>query len=460
MRRLGVLILSFFIVLAFFATRDRKNEDNIPFFVENSSVIKNKDDDHYVYNSRNKVDYTVLNIIKKKSSVEYILSNDTIAVEFTGESSRKFNRIIKDKINVGDRVCVKGKEKKLDNFYLDNFNYGRYLKSRGIKKYFTVENMRKTGSNRFYHFIGSIKKSISDTNKFLFKKNSDILNSLILGEKLVDSELESIFTDSGTRHIMAISGLHIAIISSIAVCIIGSINRVDRLILFAFIMKLYVIMVGEGYSVERAYIVVIIQALCSLFKKRFDLLNALCYIASYSIAENPYIIYNVTFQMSYLSMASIGIYTKYIKEYIKSDILASTISSSILMTPILALYFEQVTPVSILGNIVIIPFLTLIVLLDLVSVSLYSFVGFLYQIPVFIEKTILDTLLNLLKFIGNFGVNTIEFKKFDISFVVLYYIIVIVFSMYFYRYTLLKSRIEKERYDFILGEDREGLEEL
>lgn len=307
--------------------------------------------------------------------------------------------------------------------------------------------------------VGKIKTTIRNTNRYLLKSNSDILNSIILGDKDIDIDTENIFTDSGTRHIMAISGLHIAILSSIMILMMGRLTKPSRLIVFCIVMKVYMDIVGGGASIQRAYLVILIQIGCILMKKRFDVVNVLCYIATYSILENSYIIYNISFQLSYLSMLSIGIYTKYIKKHLLFTTVAVSISSSILITPILALNFGQINMVSILGNIVILPFLFLMIAIDIAIIILYLMIGKLYRPLVYIEDTMMDFLIKSLKLVGNYGVNNIQLKKFDRIWIVLYYIIVAVFSGIIYYVNIQKSTMTEEMYDRIMGKSELDINE-
>ena len=57
---------------------------------------------------------------------------------------------------------------------------------------------------------------MSNTFRYLYKDNSDFLNSIILGQKNDLSEDEKlIFSRTGTSHIIAISGLHTGILSGL-----------------------------------------------------------------------------------------------------------------------------------------------------------------------------------------------------------------------------------------------------
>ena len=64
----------------------------------------------------------VTNIVKKKKITNYYMGK-VLSVDFSGKDRG---------VHIGDRLCVYGKSRDLNDLIIKDFDYGRYLRSRGI----------------------------------------------------------------------------------------------------------------------------------------------------------------------------------------------------------------------------------------------------------------------------------------------------------------------------------------
>ena len=386
---------------------------------------------------------TVKNIIIKKKTVEYWF-DDFIAVKM------KYKNNYKNKsrdCQIGDRVLVLGLEEDLNDFYIGDFNYGRHLRSKGCKKYIRISDMKKVSENPAYRLIGRIKKYIIDSNRTLYKKNSDILNAVLVADKTtLKDEDKYIFSDSGTSHVMAVSGLHVGIICGIILIFVGKINSIKRLSILCVFLLFYNCLVGGGPSISRAILMTILSCLGFFVFRQVDLINILFIIASIMVLQNPYIIYNISFELSFLAMLSLAIFTKYIKQYVYSDILAGSISVAIFTSPLVLYKFETVSTMGVLGNLVILPMMALIICLDMLSIITYYINIPIYSILAYINSSIIDLVMVLLKRIGDYGVNNIDVRDPSLFKLLTYYIIVVGLAIYLDYYYIEKGKYTRELY--------------
>src|SRR3712207_683234 len=124
--------------------------------------------------------------------------------------------------------------------------------------------MRIVSESFFYKNLGELKSYLVDTNRKLYKSNSDILNAILLADKTTLSQEDRyIFSDSGTSHIMAVSGLHVGIICSIMLIFIGKVNSYERLIILTCFLYFYNLLVGGGPSITRAISMTILSCMRS-----------------------------------------------------------------------------------------------------------------------------------------------------------------------------------------------------
>ena len=411
MRRPLLLIFILLLILGFFITKDREldniNEDTKTTI---TGVVKDK---------KEKSKYT-----------QYIIDGYLV-----NDYKRKYE------LKIGKVVSVQGKLKDLDRMNFDDFNYGRYIKSCGYKGVIYSDYFKVIGQNKFYINLGQLKMYMRDTFRYLYKDTSNFINSFLLGMKddLTQEENE-MFSRTGTSHVIAISGLHTNIICILIAYVIRGINKLYKLFILMIIMVLYSIMVGFSPSIVRAVAFVAVMYLAVfLFKKR-DGITTLSLIASVLIINNPYTIYNVSFQLSFLATLSILYFNKIIKKRLKFDIVSMTIAANILTMPIVYYVFGGIPVLSILGNIVIIPFIGIIMNLSIFSILFFEFNLNITKVIVYINKTLINMVYYILDKLSQIEIGYIEVENPSMTYVIIYY--VLIFSYMIYRE--LKTMKEQE----------------
>lgn len=411
MRRPLLLIFILLLILGFFITKDREldnlNEDTKTTI---TGVVKDK---------KEKSKYT-----------QYIIDGYLV-----NDYKRKYE------LKIGKVVSVQGKLKDLDKMEFDDFNYGRYIRSCGYKGVIYSDYFKVIGQNKFYINLGQLKMYMRDTFRYLYKDTSNFINSFLLGMKddLTQEENE-MFSRTGTSHVIAISGLHTNIICILIAYVIRGINKLYKLFILMIIMVLYSIMVGFSPSIVRAVAFVAVMYLAVfLFKKR-DGITTLSLIASVLIINNPYTIYNVSFQLSFLATLSILYFNKIIKKRLKFDIVSMTIAANILTMPIVYYVFGGIPVLSILGNIVIIPFIGIIMNLSIFSILFFEFSLNITKVIVYINKTLINMVYYILDKLSQIEIGYIEVENPSMTYVIIYY--VLIFSYMIYRE--LKTMKEQE----------------
>ena len=411
MRRPLLLIFILLLILGFFITKDREldniNEDTKTTI---TGVVKDK---------KEKSKYT-----------QYIIDGYLV-----NDYKRKYE------LKIGKVVSVQGKQKDLDKMEFDDFNYGRYIRSCGYKGVIYSDYFKVIGQNKFYINLGQLKMYMRDTFRYLYKDTSNFINSFLLGMKddLTQEENE-MFSRTGTSHVIAISGLHTNIICILIAYVIRGINKLYKLFILMIIMVLYSIMVGFSPSIVRAVAFVAVMYLAVfLFKKR-DGITTLSLIASVLIINNPYTIYNVSFQLSFLATLSILYFNKIIKKRLKFDIVSMTIAANILTMPIVYYVFGGIPVLSILGNIVIIPFIGIIMNLSIFSILFFEFSLNITKVIVYINKTLINMVYYILDKLSQIEIGYIEVENPKMTYVIIYY--VLIFSYMIYRE--LKTMKEQE----------------
>lgn len=264
-----------------------------------------------------------------------------------------------------------------EDFPNSNFSFRKYLKSLEIDWNATLFSNKITithKENLFTSTSYNIRKNIQKRIYEIFDKNSAaIVSALTTGDKsLIDAETKQNFVLSGTAHILALSGLHVGLISFIIFNLLSFINnKWMKSILSILLIFVFVYITGFLTSALRAAIMISVYIIMQNFERKINPLNSIGLAGLILFLINPNIIFSVSFQMSFLSVLGIlflypKIYEKFtgiinnnkILNFVFSS-LALTISSSILLSPLIAYYFDIFSIISPFANLLVVPLMIL-----------------------------------------------------------------------------------------------------
>ncbi|SFE48002.1 ComEC/Rec2 family competence protein [Peptostreptococcus sp. D1] len=422
MRRPGLLILILTVFIVF-------------------NIKDNKSVNDSISNGNSVICGVITNKKYKKSTIEYIVSDSLISVKKYDWELNKKNGI--SDLSIGDRVVFFGESEDLDNMNVKGFDYGMYLKSVGINRYLRAKNFKLVGRSYLLSKLSIAKDYIIKTNRFLYKELSSVVNALVIGRiESIDEEIQYIFKDSGTSHVMAISGLHIGLIANMIVILLGKISNLKKIIAIFIIIMLYSLMIGGGSSIYRAISMMAVLYTSFFLDRDFDIENVVYVLSSIFIIVNPNVIYNASFLLSFGTVLSIRIFTRYLKLLLCFNSVCISIAANILTIPIILFFYGEVSTVSIIGNIVAIPFAMIILVLDFLSMIFFN-ASFAISMAISqVNVHILDTLIYVLKMIGDYGVNNIVIKKMGIGAMISYFVIVILIDIFLERYFIIKNKFD------------------
>lgn len=270
-----------------------------------------------------------------------------------------------------------------------DFSYRDYLKKKGIYRTISVwkkENLQikgKVKTNLLKESAILLKNKIIKFHKrSLSYPYNDILNSIIFGQKSspLPKEWQRLFQNVGIIHIVAASGLHIFFILSFVLMLFGfSYVRDIRLkfiiiVIASLIIIFYAQMAGGTFSVYRAVIMGVVALGALLLEREYFPYNALSLAALLLLIISPYALFEVSFQLSFTACLGIIYLAPKFINYFKNikfkifpnfifyflSLCAVTFSAQIFVTPLIIYYFNQFSPFSLFANILILPFVGLI----------------------------------------------------------------------------------------------------
>ena len=233
----------------------------------------------------------------------------------------------------------------------------------------------------------SLKASILSLRDFLKELSDDhfsetessLIKAMFLGDRTdLPKHIKQLFAVTGTAHVLAISGLHIGIISGLIWLISQplSFQRSQHIVMRIIFLLFYVSLCGGRVSVSRASIMAITVLLSYLFDRDVDGLNLVCFSALLILIWNPYLILDIGFQLSFTCLLSILFLSQYVRQlithfcpvkhtFVKWLLYSFSLSMGIWIgvLGLIAYYFHMVSPIAIVANMIVVPMMTVIVVL-------------------------------------------------------------------------------------------------
>lgn len=209
-----------------------------------------------------------------------------------------------------------------------------------------------------------------------------IIFAMTLGDKThVDKAMSENFSVAGASHILALSGLHLGIIFSLLSFFFGK-NRKRNILVQAIIISFiwaYVLMVGMPVSIIRAATMLTLYSIVGLTCRTKMSLNIFAFTGIVMLLINPLSLWDIGFQLSFLSVASIltiyhNIYNIFspqtkVGRWIWASIVVS-IAAQIGTAPLVAYYFGRFSCYFIIVNLVVIPLATTIIFGSIIATVL------------------------------------------------------------------------------------------
>lgn len=283
----------------------------------------------------------------------------------------------------------------------EDFSYRDYLAGQGVHAYMTrVEVTRLPSATKWYGNAGNpierwlyaLKdKALANIYLLFPDPEASLLAGILLGvDTGLPKDLQQAFKDTGTAHIIAISGFNIAIIAGLFFTLFGRVFGQARGSLVAILgVSLYTFLVGADAAVVRAAIMGSLSLIARLFGRRNDGLNALLFSAALMTLVNPYTPWDVGFQLSFFATLGLILYAepfqawavRFIRRYFdpgKAQKIAAPLSEYVLLTlaaqlttlPIMVWHFRRISLVSLLANPFILPVQPAVMILGGIAVLL------------------------------------------------------------------------------------------
>jgi competence protein ComEC len=382
------LILFFILVLGFFNIQKQR------YFIEHNQHIGQYID-------------------KGKIAVEGIVIETPLAYPDKNVLIIRCLRIIKDNIYVpvsgnirlvippdlkfqyGDFIRFHSTLKGIHNFNNPGgFDYESYLNLRGIYATgFISDNskiilLRQKTANRARLKLESFRNYLKE---IIYKNASspqkEIIEAMTIGnQNEIPTDVRDNFNKTGTAHILSISGLHIGMVSTVAFFFAFLILKSSEYLMLrfniiklaataAFLMVLiYALIAGMGVTVMRSALMALIFLIALIWGKQKDLYSTLALAGLIILAISPEAFFDISFQLSFMAVlaliyivpkfsnipfekfSSLPLWTHGTIRYGYLSVIVC-IAATIGTLPLIMYYFNRVSCITIIANLVAVPLL-------------------------------------------------------------------------------------------------------
>jgi competence protein ComEC len=372
----------------------------------NKTIIPKTESDFYIkFTEDPKIDGDMLQITGKE-----IRFHERIMIRY-----RIPSRSVKEELentNFYGYVCkIDGQLKKPQQAKNENaFNYREYLKNKGIfwivdSKEITFQKCTKEKVNRLL-FIKKIRfKGINYLQQHFPPEIAALSSALIFGDRdMMDPDVLSDYQKAGIIHLLAISGLHVSLFIGM-LFFIGLRLGATKEFMTHFILVLlpiYAVLTGGSPSVLRAVFMIFIVMAVMKWRRvvKIDPIDSIGLAFSFLLLINPLILLDVGFQLSFSVTFAVILSVPLILQRYQSS-LAKLIATSIIAQfsslPFLLFHFYQSSMISIIANLLFIPFFSFVLLPGIYLLFFFQLLfGLipLWIIDLFIKLIHLSTLIS------------------------------------------------------------------
>lgn len=412
----------------------------------------------------------------------------------------KFSDPGKEEVNSKNcRVLVRVRFSKEDIFYGEKYRFSGVLRipeDEGFRNYLKRHKVSATvnvGNRKRIRYIGEgktnplievalkLKKTLTNNLQAYVSPNYfPMLGGMMLKAGVIPGQIREMFSKIGVVHVLAISGLHVWIMGGIFLIIFKLLNipkRISFSVTFILII-IYVFVTGLRVPVIRAGLMVNLFLLGYIIRRKTDIFIALSAALLLILLWNPYYLFDVGFQLSFITVSSIVLITPRLENLfnlpalicrqqagmhsIWSSLFVGTpfliilriflvsIAAWLGSLPLVAYYFGRISWIGPFSNLIVIPLVTLILasgFVLLVSVWVFPFLSAFFGA---IVNFLLFLLLKISEIMSSWSFVYSELPKFDVKIIFMYYFAIFLF-IYYPKLTRLALRLLTKREGFKRG---------
>ncbi len=368
----------------------------------------------------------------------------------------------------GDKINFSGKLEQPQNFITDQgkeFDYINYLRKDGIfyvMSYADIEIVSHGNGNKIKNALLFIKNKFLEKMNFAIPEPENLLmGGLILGEKSSFSqELRQNFVDTGTIHIVALSGYNITIVAEWIMKLLVFLPSGASIWAGIVTILLFVLMTGSSSTAIRAGVMAILALVARYTGRNYDVARALILAGAFMILFNPFIlVYDVSFQLSFIATVAVIFLAPRIEKYFLwvtekfklRDIVSVTCAAYVFVFPFILYKMGNLSIVALPANILILPFIPFTMLFGFLT-GFAGMIWYILAIPLgYLSYLFLHYELSVVDFFAEFPFAAFSIPNFPL------WLTLLIYAYFIYR---LFGKVIKSFFQWDQGEPKEIIEPL
>lgn len=384
---------------------------------------------------------------RRRDHAKYTLEVSTFLLD--GELEKFVTGRVLVKMNLlpeyfyGDELRLFGRLK--TPFETDEFSYRDYLDRFGIRStiYFpSVEKISENNRSAIFAWLFRFKKSFEEKINQIFPEPAASLEAgLLVGSRrgIPDDVLED-FNTTGLTHIIAISGYNISLVIAFITALFGSfVPRKFQFPLAIVFVVAFTLIVGAGPAVVRAAIMGLLAFFALTSGRQYHVSLAFALTAAVMVFWNPKILlHDVSFQLSFAAVAGLifvaplfeKIAEKIPNKFAIRESLLLTLSAQVTAVPLIVFYFDRLSIVAPLANLLVAPAIPLAMLLGFIAVGVGAIFLPAGLLVGFVAYGLLEYILFVAEKLAMIPLASVEMGWFGMSFAIIYYLALIGFLIW------------------------------
>lgn len=388
--------------------------------IETPKIIKKNDGSinvKYVVEFLNKNKHTekILAYVKYKNEQEYAELNDH--VKFSGKFTfpHSYN-------NPG------------------TFDYNNKLRNEGIIGNVFIKDINfkitKEVRSGFKYFIAKEKEKIFNNLESVMPRDdaSALFDMVFGGYDGLKPELLKAFSLTGIIHLLSVSGSHIALLIAFVMWLgnLIKLNLKIKACIAIGVIIVYAAFSGFVPPVIRASFMGIITLIGIVLEKEVYAKNSLSVIAFIMLIVNPTLLYDISFQLSFMSTFGLLYLAPIIKSkfnYIPAwlgENLAITLSAQLSTLPFMAWYFNSISLTSFISNLIAVPIIEFVIILTLIAMLIGVILPFFQSVLLIASSLMLGFVYNSMVFVSKMPYGNLYLPSTGVAVGIIYYCILFI----------------------------------
>ena len=345
----------------------------------------------------------------------------------------------------GDKVklCFEAKnvvstDRKTSRYFLSQYKNAYQIKNPQIELIGEGRGLLRA----LYALADTVSKKIL----YLYSGDTGILAKGLLlgGSQGFSSEFSNAIKNSGTSHLVAVSGYNVSIITIILFRYIrAAFSRRSAIIFSIIFLVCFCLLSGATASVVRASLMGLMYIIAKIIGRRGAIINSLFVAAFFMLILNPFALWDIGFELSFMATFGliflgepmIKLFFGRLKDGTAKDVastLCETISAQLFTLPILLSAFGKISIIAPIANVLIlllVPLAMLLIFISVIGAFLWQNIGLLLA---GVANVLLDYFVAVIKFFGSLKMAALSVNVAGAGWVLAMYISIFILS-YFVR---------------------------